>query len=385
MKTNPTTLALATLLVTLITACGGGGGGGTSPPPAPPPAPPPPPTPTDPLGEVGTKEEEQDRLFEAVGVDVFAPAYADLKSMAKALDEAVGDYCDAPSEDHGSLEDAWREAMLAWQHVQHIAVGPIEAGDRRFRLQFYPDNNEIVERDVDQALAGTDSLTESVIANRSVGIQGLPALEYLFFEIGGLHAADNGPRRCELARAVAANVSTIAGEVADPWAEGGAFIDDFVNAEGDFMERDDVLVAILEALGAHAEFIGDRKLRPAINASDDQSLESHYAHHSAENIEANIEGFEDMFESDADDVYRLRDYLERAHEADSTTEELETQLTAATDHIAGFEGSLEDVVTGMVNGNANGLHDAAQEIADLAVDAAVAAGVELGFNNQDGD
>ena len=388
MKTRPLTLAVPILLVLLANGCGGGGGGGGStPPPAPPATPSPPPAPTDPLGDVGSKEEEQDRLFEAVGSDVVAPAYAELKSEADALDQAVETYCGAPTADQSSVEDAWREAMLAWQRVQHIAVGPIETDNRRFRLQFFPDNNEAVERGVDQALAGTDPLTETVIASRSVGIQGLPALEYLVFGIGDLDNADEGPRRCELAEAITANVATIAGEVSDAWAEDGAFIDDFVNARGDFMERDDVLVAILEAMGAHAEFIGDRKLNPARRAQSGPELllESHYAAHSAENISANIEGFEAMFESDADDVYRLRDYLERVHSADSITGQLDDQLTAADTHIAGFEGSLEDVFAGRATGDSEGLYEAVQEIADLIVDAAVEAGVELGFNNQDGD
>lgn len=386
MKSDSFTLALPILLVFFVTACGGGGGGGTSPPPAPPPAPPPPPVATDPLGEVGTKEEEQDRLFEAIGEDVIAPAYAELDDKAEALEQAVENFCNAPTEDHGSLEDAWREAMLAWQEIQHVAVGPIESENRRYRLQWYPDRSDTVRKEVDDALSESDPLTEQVIAGRPVGIQGLPALEYLFFEVGGLHSADRGPRRCELARAVAANVSTIAGEVADPWLENGAYVEDFVNATGDdFTERDDVLIAILEALGVQAEFIGDQKLKPAIDGSNAESLESHYAAHSAENISANIGGLDALFEAEADDAYRLRDYMERVHEADSITERLDTELTAAADHIDGFEGSLEDVVTGMVSGAADSLYDAVQEIADLAVETAAEAGVQLGFNNQDGD
>ena len=380
-----TAFALSLLMVLCTLGCGGGGGGGSTPAPTPPPPPPPPPEPTDPLGDVGTRAEEQARLYKAVGEDVIAPAYGELRDTAASLDEAIESYCGAPTADQDAIKEAWRAAMLAWQRIQHLTVGPIEADNRRYRLQFFPDSNEAVERGVDTALAGTEPLTETVISGRNVGVQGLPALEYLVFEIGGLDDPTDGPRRCELAEAVAANVATIASQVAAPWAEGGAYIDDFVNIDGDFMESDDVLVAILEAMANQAEYIADRKLKPALDASDAQSLESPYAKHSAENITANVEGLEALFEHEDDDVYRLRDYLERTHEADSITEQLDTQLTAASDALAGFDGTLEDIVGGQAAGDPDGVYEALQDVADLVVDAAVEAGVELGFNNLDGD
>ena len=343
----------------------------------------------NPLGPVGSREEEQERLFEAIGREVFAPAYAGLKACAEELETVIRDYCAAPTEDRSVLESAWRAAMRAWQRVQHIAVGPIEEANRRWRLQFYPDNNEAVERGVDDALKGTGPLTQPVIANRSVGVQGLPALEYLLFFIGGLDDPDEGPRRCELAGAIAANVSLLATETGAPWQEGGSFIDDFVNARGDFMEGDDVLVAILEALGIQSEFIADRKLKPALPAyRNAEGLESHYAEYSATNIAANLTAFRRLFDSIAPDAYRLRDYLERAHEADEVSALLADQLDAARqalDVIEGSGSSLEEVVSERSSSDVEALYDAFQDLADLSVEAAVAAGVELGFNFQDGD
>ena len=183
-----TARAGAALACALIVATCGGGGGRKQQfrrrrHPRPPP--PPPPEPTDPLGEVGTVEEERVRLFETLGEDMFAVGYAGLRDAADELEGAVGTYCDAPSSDQDDVEDAWRHAMAAWQEVQLLAVGPVEEANRRFRLQFFPDNNEAVERGVDSALAGDGPITEAGIAEESVGVQGLPAIEYLLFAIGG--------------------------------------------------------------------------------------------------------------------------------------------------------------------------------------------------------
>lgn len=343
----------------------------------------------NPLGPVGSKEAEQRRLFDAIGRDVIAPAYAQMRACAQQLETTVQAHCAAPTADQSALESTWRGLMRAWQRVQHIAVGPIEDANRRFRMQFYPDNNDAVERGVDNALKGSEPLTQAAIANQSVGVQGLPALEYLLFSIGGLNDAVAGPRRCELAGAIATNVKVLSAEVSGPWQDGGAFIDDFTNARGDFIEADDVLVAILESLGIQSEFIADRKLKPALPSYRNvPGLESPYAEHSAANIAANLAAFRRLFDASAAEAYRLRDYLERAHEAEAVTALIAEQLQAAEAALLaiGEDGrSLEQVVNDQASPDVEALYDAFQKLADLTVEAAVAAGVELGFNFQDGD
>ena len=210
--------------------------------------------------------------------------------------------------------------------------------------------------------------------------------------VGNLHAGtvtyapvceDSG------AGAVAGNLRVMSAEISEPWQEGGAFIEDFANARGVFLEADDVLVAILESLGFQSEFIADRKLKPALPAYRNvQGLESHYAEHTAANIAANLAGFRRLFDSDVADAYRLRDYLERAHEAEAVTaliaKELET-AEAALLTIVEDGKSLEEVVRDEGSRDVEALYDAFQKLSDLTVEAAVAAGVELGFNFQDGD
>ena len=344
--------------------------------------------PADPLGPIGSREDEQNRLFAAIGRDLFAPAYADLRSCAQELEAAVKEYCAAPAADLSVLRNAWRGAMRAWQLVQHIAVGPIEEANRRFRMQFYPGRGA-VERNVDDVLAGADPLTGESIANKPVGAQGLPALEYLLFSVGGLDDEVAGPRRCEFAGAVAANVRALAEEISEPWQDGGAFIDDFVNARGDFIAGDDVLVAILESLGIQSEFIADRKLQPALPANRNVgALESHHAENTAANIDANIDAFRRLFDSLAPDAYRLRDYLERAHDAGEVAGLIAAELDRAQQAMNVIEDSgysLEALVADHASRDVEPLYDSFQELADLTVEAAVAAGVELGFNFQDGD
>ncbi|MEM8768444.1 MAG: imelysin family protein, partial [Pseudomonadota bacterium] len=315
-------LVLVSVLAVTLQACGGGGGGGgggnnsnANPPPANPPAS------TDPLGPVGTTAEEQVRLIEAVGEEVLAVLYIDFDTAAEALQSAAASYCaDPASGDFAALQSSWRQAMNAWQQAQFLRVGPVDEEARLERIQFFPDRSRVVGPTVDDLLAANTPITEASIAIAPVQAQGLPALEYLLFVIGGLDDVTDGPRRCDLATAIADNLATMAGDLAEAWGPGGTFIVEFTTGTGDsFDDVEDVLIAILETIAVQAEQIGDRKLQDAFLAGDVEQLESFRSENSNSNVDNNIEALQKLFDDDDDDTYRVRDYLERAHMAEPIT------------------------------------------------------------------
>ena len=356
----------------------------SSPDPAPPTPPEPPPPPAT-LGPVGTREEEQSRFFAAVGQELLAPDYAAFAAAAQALATAAETYCagagDAEAQAQ-ALGDAWRRAMAAWQRVQHLRTGPVEENHRRLRIQLFPDNSRAVRRNVDNLLSGTEAITEAAVSNSPVGAQGFPALEGLIFADEGLAS---GSRRCQLAVAVAANLRTMAAEIADPWQAGGAMLEAFVNGAEPFLDRNDVLVAILESIAVQAEFIADRKIAPALRGGDAEVLESPLAAHSRENVAANLSALADLIDNGHDGVYRLRDYLQRAHNEVSVGDQLASVVAQAQGREAALTASFERIVTGQASGDIESIRVDFQKLSALGQDAAVAAGVNLGFNSEDGD
>ena len=366
-----------------LSACGGGGGGGGN---ASPPPPPPPPVNNDPLGPVGTLAEEQDRLFESIGLNVIVPAYASLVDDMTALEDRATAYCANPTAgDLSALQDDWRAAMLAWQSTGIVRFGPVEESNRRLRIQFFPDANDAVVNNVTQILNAAQAIDEALVAGSAVGTQGLPALEYLRLTLGGLDDPVDGPRRCELTVAVSQNLSTMADELGDAWSMSGQLLADFTSASGVFTDRTEVLTEILESLAIESEFVADEKItRPiAVGAT---STESSRSDHSRENLVANvaaIRAFLDVGAADTD--YGLRDYLRRAHDADAISAQLDTQLAAAESGLDALTASLEDIILGQASGDIDSVRVAMQDLADSFIDAAIAADVNLGFNNQDGD
>jgi hypothetical protein len=380
---NDLTKILTIALALMLAGCGGGGGGSAATPP--PVVTPAPAVTTDPLGVVGSTQVEQLRLFREIAEEVLSPLHQAFMATSGTLAMSIEGYCAGPS--NANLETArsdWRLTMLAWQRIQFIQAGPVEEANRRSRIQFYPDLNSAVENNTNALLASSGSLAEALVANSAVGAQGLPALEYLLFELD-LGDAIEGPRRCEAANAIVDNLATMAGELAAGWTSGSSFYSDFINGNGVFTDGDDVLVVILEALAIQGEKIADRKISDAIVAGSVDALESFRSETSLENIRVNLEVFSQMFDTGEDNVYRLRDYLERAHDADEVGVQVRAEIDRANSGVGALNATLEGIVAGQATGDIETIRQACQQIATLMVDAAVAANVNLGFNNQDGD
>ncbi|MEM7504505.1 MAG: imelysin family protein [Pseudomonadota bacterium] len=340
---------------------------------------------TDPLGAVGTVEEEQDRLFESVGMNVIVPRYAAMATSMATLEATATGFCAAPTGDLGPFQDDWRAAMTAWQAIGVIRFGPVEEANRRLRIQFFPDPNDAVITNVTQLLGGAQPIDETLVAGSAVGAQGLPALEYLLFTLGGLDDPIDGPRRCDLAVAVTQNLSTMADELTAAWDMGGQLLADFVGASGVFTDRAEVLTEILESLAVETEFVADEKLtRPiAVGAMSTESFRSATSLANLIADTAALRAFLDVGTADTD--YGLRDYLRRAHDADAISDQLDSQLQSAQDGLAALTASVEDIIMGTQAGDLDVVRVAMQDLADSFIDAAVAADVNLGFSNQDGD
>lgn len=382
--TSRTSLALVG--AALLAACGGGGGsgGGSTPAPAPPPPPPPP---TDPLGAVGTVREEQLRLYRALADDVLGPDYQAFAAASSDLSTAMDGYCDAPdTSDLDVVRERWASAMDAWQRLQFLRDGPVEEDNRRLRVQWYWDRKDALLRGVAELLDGSGDITEARVRDSNVGVQGLPALEYLLYadEVPVAEAASH-PRRCQLGTAIAANLRTLAREIGEPWAADGAMREDFAGASGRYTDGNAVLVVILEALNVQSETIADDKIRKPVAQGNVETLESPWSRRSKENVITNLAAFRAVFDDDAEDVYRLRDYLRRAHDGEAVGNEIASAFDDAEQRLAALDASFEDVVGGEASGDIDGIGAVFQRLERLSREAANAANVNLGFNNEDGD
>ena len=201
MKTIPTNtlLKLSALLILSIslTACGGGGSDSNS------------------SGSVLT--QNQQKLVNGL-TQRSTDFYLDLQSHLTTLQTASNDYC-ANQNDAGlqTLRTEWKNAFKSWMSAQWVIRGPIDDKFRFNRIESWPlADSRRVQLTVDQDIANSAELTQSYIANRPVQTQGFPAMEYLLFS-PSVENSSITTRKCDLLKAISANMVTISSDVNSEW------------------------------------------------------------------------------------------------------------------------------------------------------------------------
>lgn len=157
------------------------------------------------------------------------PLYAALMDSTRRLHEAVLAACvDRKAGAPVAVAGTFQDVVVAWSRTEHLRFGPAVALNRSDRVLFWPDRQQIGERQIARILAQRDAsvLVPAELAKKSAAVQGLPALEMILFgdPVGSVFADDPGSRfACGFAGAIAANVAAIARDLATEWSASGQF------------------------------------------------------------------------------------------------------------------------------------------------------------------
>ena len=200
---------------------------------------------------------------------VIRPGYHDLAVATASLRSKVDALCAAPSE--GGLDEAkegFAATVAAWSKVEILRFGPVNRDHRYERLFFWPDPKGIGLRQVQRALIKKDETVtaEKTLAEKSVALQGLPALEYLLYGKGAetmTSEGEAGAFRCRFAAAIAANMATISTDLEEAWGPDAPFTKAFLDpGPNDPLYRapKDVTLELSKAFSAGIELVRDQKL-----------------------------------------------------------------------------------------------------------------------------
>lgn len=192
-----------------------------------------------------------------------------LKESANALPQAVGGLCagDKPAA-HDAFVGAFRRVAEAYASVDFLRFGPMLEGGRRERLFYWPDPRGFLARQLRLVLLNKDQavLQPGMLAKQSVAVQGLPALEVLATDKNApLGPGEPARYRCELAHAIAVNVATVAGEIADGWERPGGWKDKMLKPGPDndtYKNADEPASEFVKALLTGLSLTGDLQMKP---------------------------------------------------------------------------------------------------------------------------
>ena len=88
---------------------------------------------------------------------VITPAHIRYNDSMQALAPAVGKLCDMPSDvSLAAAQDAYKASADAWQRLQPIAFGPIEARGLDARIHFWPDKHGTAGKQLSKLLTKPD-------------------------------------------------------------------------------------------------------------------------------------------------------------------------------------------------------------------------------------
>lgn len=200
------------------------------------------------------------------------PATARFAEDTRRLNGAVAAFCAAPGPAaRAPVDTAFRAAVEGWSGVQFLRFGPLVEAHRLERVAFWPDPKGIGLRQIRKAIADKDlSVTDPArLQDKSVALQGLTALEHLFY--GG------GPTdgfRCDYARAAATSLADLAATVAAEWADPDGFSKRLLAPGGDdplYRTPSEALAELQKALATGLQVTRDQKLKPVLGDDIDSA------------------------------------------------------------------------------------------------------------------
>lgn len=148
--------------------------------------------------------------------------YTALAGELQAFQQAATQSCTQAVPDLTMLRTHWQRSMALWKQVQPVHQGPIAAGNVAWQLQFWPDRKDLVGQRLRHLVSATADA--DAIARGGVAAQGLPALEYLLYDVqsplvqpSSASAGSVMPDGCAALLAVSAHIQPVAARLAQDW------------------------------------------------------------------------------------------------------------------------------------------------------------------------
>lgn len=379
------------ILIPVLTSLwlGACGGGGSSAPTTPEPTPTPTPTPTP---QPSTMDEQFGKYLTDLTNNHIVPGYTLLAENAVNFQTKAESFCAIGEPDNvalGLLKLSWLELNLQWQTMQWIKVGGAAKNNRALRLEFWPDTQNAVGKGVDALLATTQLVDAEYVASHNVGGQGIPALERLLFADNALLEGEDAAKRCEVTKAIAANLVNISEEIKLSWsAQGEDYATQLVEGTGNFSSRQDAVEELVTNWLEQLEHVKDKKLLiPLADTAPGllQRSEFRFSDTSLAAIKINLQLFVDIYNAGGghgfDDI--LINHLDH-HAIETNLSETLSQVQA---QVIALQGTLADVLADDPSREqVKQLIVAIQDFRTvMTADFVQALDINIGFNSNDGD
>ncbi len=324
--------------------------------------------------------------------DLYGQTYfTTFETQSGALSDALGSYCEASNDDNlDAVQQAWLSQHKTWQTLRIINVAPLTDDLPSYSDRIYAGN--LFDGDGESAV---DSLLDSVlpvtsIANESVLVQGIPALEYILFKKIPEQVLTQS--QCLWAINIADNLAVMATYLRVQWLENLADFKNPAQQIGGYSDRTEVLAEVLNGLNEYIEIIARYKINRPMgienSVPDTASVEGRFSGESLSVLMDNILGINRLLVGGEHNVVTLLQDVGATQHVESL-QNIMTNLDAQLQIIAAAGVDVLSIDTSSQNAPRTAyltLHEELTALSALLFDHVIdAVGGTALFNSVDGD
>ena len=201
--------------------------------------------------------------------DVYRPVFHDFAIAANRWVSSSENLCQSA---RGSriyqLQTEFTELVADYAKVEVFRSGPLLENNRRNRLFYWPDSRRVGERQLRSLLASSEAADLSIqqLSQKSVALQGFPALERLLFN--NSYQAVETPPQCHVVRTIIQNIALMANQLDRDWQNESDFVQAFMNpvpTSEYFRNDDEVIRTVITEVVMGLDSLIDRKLLPLLS------------------------------------------------------------------------------------------------------------------------
>lgn len=338
----------------------------------------------------GDAEVDRRAVLASLADEVFVPHFQALADDSAALDSALRDLVDRPSQEVlADARAAWRAARSAWALTEAMWFGPVMDRRSRSLVGWWP-----IDADrIDTAIAERESVTAMDVGERFASTQrGLGAVEYLLFDPGRdilSELGSDGSLASDYLLALGQVIREETAAVLAEWTgedDGVSYADEFAGrAERAFAESL-ALADVVRISVFLTETTGDMRLGAALGVMngevDIDAIPGGAAGHALDDLRNAVRSMQLTYVG-AEDGLGVGDLI--AQLSADTDERMRAAFDAALEAIDGVPGPLKQ--TALTNPGA--VAEARDRIKDLQrilnTEVVSLLGISVGFSDNDGD
>ena len=324
----------------------------------------------------------------AIAKQVILPTYSRWVDADRQLAVSALAFCQGKSDLETARAD-FLHAQKAWAQLQPLLIGPLAEGNRSWQVQFWPDEKNLVGRQVEQLLTAQPQISADALTKSSVVVQGLSAYEYILFDADiNMANAEQKARYCPLLMAIGERQKKLAEEILNGWntADGMlAQLSKFPNPR--YADSHEAIAELLRvqvtALDTLKKKLGTPLGRQSKGVPQPFQAEAWRSKSSLSSLQASLESAETVWTGV--DNHGLRGLLPA--EQKPLADKIDAAYAASRKLLAGLKPPLVDLLASDEGRQQlNAFYDSLNVVHRLHEgELAKALGIQLGFNANDGD